>query len=149
MNEEKMDGFEKLIEELQESIDEDARKYYSEKTIQYFTHPINVGRMNDPDGAAILKGVCGDSMEMYLIISENKITKACFYTEDGCGVTVACGSIATKLAEGRSLKDALRISPAEIIEELDGLPAENIHCAILATSTLHKALADYLLRRQI
>ena len=138
----------RLGNELQESIDADVRNIYSEKVAQYAAQPENIGRMNDPDGSAFIKGLCGDTMEMYLVISDEKISEALFYT-DGCGVTLACGTVVTKLAKGRDLKDALRISPADIIDELDGLPGENLHCGILAASTLHRALADYLLRKQM
>lgn len=138
----------KLASELQKAIDDDARNIYSEEVIQYSSHPKNLGRMNDPDGSASIKGLCGDTMEMYLVIAGGIIIDARFYT-DGCGVTLACGSVATELAKARSINDVLMISPADIIYTLKSLPDENLHCAILAVSTLHKALADYLLRRQM
>ena len=141
-------NLEKLAVELQKAIDEDARNTYSDEVIQYSSHPKNLGRMNDPDGSAYIKGLCGDTVEMYLVITDETITDARFYT-DGCGVTVACGSVATELAKGKSINDVLKISPADIINELKKVPEENLHCAILAASTLHKALSDYLLRRQM
>lgn len=126
-------------------IIEDARKKYSDWVVENFMHPKNVGRMNDPDGSAFIKGLCGDTLEIYLEIRDDRITKALFFAE-GCGATVACGSVTTELAKGKNIKEVLRISPADIIDALRGLPEENLHCAILAASTLHKAVADYLLR---
>jgi nitrogen fixation NifU-like protein len=107
--------------------------------------PDNMRRMNDPDGSAFIKGQCGDTMEMYLVIAEERITEALFHT-DGCGSSMACGSTAAKLARGRTIREALRISPAEVLDAWGDLPRGDVHCAILAVMTLHKAVADYLLR---
>ncbi len=137
----------KLQKELQNSANEDAEITYSKKVIEYSLNPINVGRMNAPDGSAHITGICGDSMEIYLEIEDKTIVKALFFS-NGCGVTFACGSAVTKLVNGRHIQHALDISPGDIIDELDELPDENIHCAILATSTLHKAIAEYF-RMQI
>jgi nitrogen fixation NifU-like protein len=109
--------------------------------------PDNMARMNDPDGAADIKGLCGDTMEIYLAIKDNVIENATFHT-DGCTSSRLCGSAAARLAKGRSLKKVLRISPADIIDSWGEIPGGNVHCAILAVITLHKALADYLLRTQ-
>ncbi len=145
----KMDkNLEKIGNELQKLVDAETRKIYSEKVIQYFNRHENMGRMNAPDGSAYIKGPCGDTMEMYLEISGDNISKACFFT-DGCVPTIACGSSATKLVEGKNIHDAMKIAPADILNELDGLPEINLHCAILAINTLYKALADFLLQRQI
>jgi len=107
--------------------------------------PDNMGRMNDPDGAAHIKGLCGDSMEIYLIVNDAVITEAWFFT-DGCHASRMCGSAAARLAKGKSLKEVLRLSPADVIDSWKDIPAGNVHCAILAVNTLHKALADFLLR---
>jgi nitrogen fixation NifU-like protein len=107
--------------------------------------PENMGRMNDPDGSAFIKGQCGDTMEMYLLISGERIKEAVFFT-DGCGSSIACGSTAARLARERTIREALRISPAEVLEVLGEIPEGDTHCAILAVMTLHKALADYLIR---
>jgi len=140
-----MDKLDKFARDLQEAILKDEKKKYSEKVVQLWLNPENVRRMTDPDGAALMKGVCGDTVEIYLSIRNNKIYDASFFT-DGCGPTVACGSLVTELVKGKSIEDALKLSPASIIDALDGLPEENIHCAILAINTLHKAIADYLLK---
>ncbi len=108
----------------------------------------NMGRMNDPDGSAYIKGLCGDSMEMYLMVKEGLVTEAKFFT-DGCSASMTCGSIGASLAEGNSLKDILRLSPMNIVDNWGDIPQGNIHCAILAINTLHKAVADYLLKDSI
>ena len=117
------------------------------KKISSAQHPPNMKRLNDPDGAAWTKGLCGDTMEIYLVIKEERITEAFFYT-DGCTASRACGSAAANLAENKTLLDALRLSPADVLDMWDDIPQGNTHCAILAIGTVHKAIADYLLRRQ-
>lgn len=119
---------------------------HSHDTVGLIT-PENMGRMNDPDGAASIKGICGDSMEMYLIIDNNIVTESKFFT-DGCNSSRFCGATAARLAKGKSLKDVLRMSPADVIDAWGEIPSGNLHCAILAVSTLHKALADYLIWTQ-
>lgn len=104
-------------------------------------------RMNDPDGSAYIKGLCGDSMEMYLVIQDDFVKETSFFT-DGCTVSIACGATVTMLAKGKRVMDVLRLSPADVLAVLPDLPEGNVHCAILAIMTLHKALADYLLSRQ-
>ena len=124
-------------------MDKNKKNAYSKKTLDYANNPLNIGRMNDPSGSAWIKGPCGDTMEIYLTIENNKITETKFFT-DGCIATHACGSVVTELATDKTIDEALSISPMNIINSLEGLPEENIHCSILAVSTLHKAIADYL-----
>lgn len=109
--------------------------------------PDNMGRMNDPDGSSYVKGICGDSMEMYLVIENGIISESKFFT-DGCNSSRFCGATAARLAKGKPLKDALRLSPADVIDAWGEIPGGTVHCAILAVSTLHKAIADYLIRTQ-
>ncbi|MBN1695880.1 MAG: iron-sulfur cluster assembly scaffold protein [Spirochaetales bacterium] len=130
---------------LQEEIDKEINAAFSEKTIEYARRPLNFNRMNDPSGSAWIKGLCGDTMEIYLVIENDNIIDACFYT-DGCGATLACGSVATEFSKGKTLGEVLSFSPRNIIDHLGGLPKEHIHCAILAANTLYKAIADYLLQ---
>jgi nitrogen fixation NifU-like protein len=112
---------------------------------QYSRSPVHVGRMNDPTGSAWIKGDCGDTMEVYLTIVDDVVTEALYQT-DGCGATHACGSFITEFASGKHILDALGLSPKEIINKLGDVPEGHWHCAILAASTLHKAIADYLLK---
>jgi 7,8-dihydropterin-6-yl-methyl-4-(beta-D-ribofuranosyl)aminobenzene 5'-phosphate synthase len=110
----------------------------------YAAEPINTKRMTDPSAAAVITGPCGDTMEVYLDIEGGTIIGA-FYHTDGCGATHACGSALTAIVTGKSVGDALSLSPGSIIDALGNLPEDHVHCAVLAVSTLHKALAEYLL----
>lgn len=104
-----------------------------------------MGRMNDPDGSAWVKGICGDTMEFYLVIENSVITEAWYYT-DGCESSRYCGSTAARMAKNKTIDEVLEISPAQIIRSHPAMPEDGIHCSILAVTTLHKALAEYLLR---
>ncbi|MDD5679644.1 MAG: iron-sulfur cluster assembly scaffold protein [Candidatus Omnitrophica bacterium] len=103
------------------------------------------GQMNGPSGSAYIKGICGDQMEFYIVVENNKITDIRFHT-DGCVYTTACGAMVCTLVVGKSLQEALGISAGQVIAELKVLPKSHAHCAILAVSTLYKAIADYLLK---
>jgi len=134
------------IAKIQEALMEETRRKYSEKAIDYFTNPRNLGRKNAPDGSAMVKGICGDTMEIYLEIQDNIVISCTFYT-DGCGNTLACGSSVTEIVKGKSIEEVLKVSPHSVIEDLGRLPEEGTHCAILSVITLQKAVADYLLSR--
>lgn len=145
MNED--DEVERFARELQEQIMEQIRRTYSPAVIDHWQNPRNIRALENPDGYAKVKGTCGDSMEMYLRVKNDTITECTFQT-DGCGTTVVCGSVATELAVGKSLIEALgAVSAAEILRILGGLPEESIHCAQLASETLRRALADYLYQK--
>jgi nitrogen fixation NifU-like protein len=137
------EDFDKVIEEIQTSIIEEARKVYSEKVIERWLHPTHMGQIEDPQGSGTVTGPCGDTMHIFLRIENGTIVDARFLT-DGCATTVAAGCMACELAIGRTYKEALKISQDVILEELGGLPEESVHCALLASNTLRKALTDYL-----
>jgi nitrogen fixation NifU-like protein len=101
-----------------------------------------MGVMLDPDGHALVHGPCGDTMEMFLRVHDSLIEVAAFMT-DGCGPTLACGSMLTRMAVGKRLKEAATIEAADLIIALDGLPPEYVHCATLAVDTLQEAMADH------
>jgi nitrogen fixation protein NifU and related proteins len=101
------------------------------------------GRMNDPTASAVIRGPCGDEMEFYLVIRDGRIEEARYYTS-GCGHTRTCGAAAARRAQGRTVLEALAIRPREIVDD-ERLPREGWHCAILAVTTLYRALADHLL----
>ena len=103
------------------------------------------GRMNDPTGAAVLVGLCGDEMEFYLDIRDGVIADVKYHT-DGCAETRQCGRCAAERAFGMTVADALSINPRQIIDSSPGLPDSGRHCAILAVSALYRAIADYLLK---
>lgn len=103
------------------------------------------GRMNDPTASASIRGICGDEMEFYLVIRDGEIEDVRYHTE-GCGHTRMCGAAVARRAKGRSLMDALAINPREIIDAQECLPEEGRHCAILAVTTLYRAIAAHLLQ---
>ena len=95
------------------------------------------------NGFAINDGYCGDMMSMWLFI-ENDIVKIATFHTDGCGPSIACGSMTTEMAQGKTIDELREITPRKIIEELGGLPVDHEHCASLAAGTLQLALEDYL-----
>jgi nitrogen fixation NifU-like protein len=137
------DDFDKAVEEIQASIIEEARKVYSEKVIERWLHPKYMGEMESPQGYGKVTGPCGDTMQIYLRIENDRITDVRFLT-DGCATTIAASGMACELAIGKGFHEAFKIGKEVILEELDGLPEESIHCALLASNTLQAALIDYL-----
>ncbi len=103
------------------------------------------GRMNDPTGSSVLKGPCGEEMEFYLYIRDGILEDVKYYTE-GCYNTWTCALAVAKRAKGKSVMDALRISPGDVIDSVRDLAEQERHCAILAASTLYRAIAEYLLK---
>ena len=137
------DSLDEFAEDLQEVIIRDARAYYTDKVVDLWLNPQNMGPLEQPDGYASIRGPCGDTMAIFLEIKGETITKATFMT-DGCGPTLAAGCMATQLATGKSLHDAGEITQNVILKALGGLPDESKHCALLAANTLAKAIAEYL-----
>jgi nitrogen fixation NifU-like protein len=134
--------FEKTANELQAYIMEDARKIYSEKVIERWLNPRNLGKLRNPDGFAKIRGPCGDTMQISCKVEDHRISKIRFRT-DGCASSIASGSMATELAQGKKLEEAAEISQQMILEGLDGLPEESVHCALLASNTLKEAIKNY------
>ena len=135
-------SFDRMVEEIQRQIIEDERATYSQKVIEEYYNPKNLGRMSDPDAVGIVHGWCGDTMEIYLRMNGSRIEEATFMT-DGCGPTVACGSKLTTMVHGMSLDEACQIEQDDLVAALDGLPEESLHCAELAVNTLRKAINHY------
>ncbi len=132
---------------LQEQIMQQMRNVYSEAVIERWQNPRNVGKIDNPDGYGKVKGECGDTMEVFLKIEKNKISECTFMT-DGCGTSMAAGSMATEIAKDKTFTEALaKVSAEEILKQLGGLPPDSVHCAQLASETLRRALADYLHNR--
>ena len=102
------------------------------------------GRMNAPSGSARVVGLCGDDMEFYLDIRDGAVKEVKYYS-NGCADTRVSGRATAERAIGKSLMDVLSISPRQVIDALPGLPERGRHCAILAVSALHRAVADFLL----
>jgi len=130
-------------DKFQELVRDEMREAYSETVIDHAMNPRNVGNMDAADGYANVTGPCGDTMDIWLKVREDTITRATFMT-DGCGTTIAAGSMVTELVRGKSVSQALRISQKDVLSALDGLPEESKHCALLATNTLKAAVKDYL-----
>jgi len=106
-------------------------------------NPRNVGNMEAADGYASITGPCGDTMDIWLKVKRDTIVEATFMT-DGCGTTIAAGSMVTELAKGKSVSHAVRISQQDVLSAFDGLPEESRHCALLAANTMKAAVRDYL-----
>ncbi|NQT03764.1 MAG: iron-sulfur cluster assembly scaffold protein [Planctomycetes bacterium] len=128
----------KIAKDLQEAILEG----YSEKFKKEFLRPENIGKIKDSDCYVSITGVCGDTLEIYLVVREGKISDIRFMT-DGCGASITCASYVTRTAKGRSLEEALRIKPEEVDKYFEGLPEEHKHCAKLAVITLTAAIEKY------
>ncbi len=104
-----------------------------------------MGRINDPTSAACITGPCGETMELYLVIARDQIERVMYYT-DGCEATKACGAMVARLSEGKTVREALMISAGDVVDLLNDLSEEHVHCSILAVSTLYRAIADFLLK---
>jgi len=117
-------------------------KIYSQTVIDYARNPRNVGGTEAANGYAGVTGPCGDTMEISLKVKDDTIVKATFMT-DGCGTTIAAGSMVTELAKGKNVSQARRIGQDDVLYALDGLPEESKHCALLAANTLKAAVKDY------
>lgn len=124
---------------------EDEEEPFSAKVLHHVMEPTHLGKMDKPDGHAVITGPCGDTDEFSLRIFRDRIREIRFRTT-GCFFTIAaCDALAT-IAEGRTIDEGLRITQESILEYLGGLPDDHKHCALLAANTLHKALRVYLIR---
>ena len=116
---------------------------YSEKVMDHFRNPRNVGEIPDADGIGeVGNAKCGDIMKMYLKIDDDVITDAKFETF-GCGSAIATSSMATELIKGKPVSEALELSNKAVVEALDGLPAYKLHCSVLAEEAVKAAVKDY------
>ena len=117
---------------------------YSEKVMDHFQNPRNVGEMENPSGVGTVGNAkCGDIMRMYLDIDENGIIKEAKFKTFGCGAAVAPSSMATELVAGKTVQEALEVTNKAVMEALDGLPPVKVHCSLLAEQAIHAALWDY------
>jgi nitrogen fixation NifU-like protein len=120
---------------------------YSEKVMEHFKNPRNVGKIEDADGIGeVGNAVCGDIMKVYLKIEDNRIIDAKFKTF-GCGAAIATSSMVTELVKGKTLEEALEITNQAVAEALDGLPPHKMHCSNLAADAMHKAIEDYVSKK--
>jgi nitrogen fixation NifU-like protein len=116
---------------------------YSEKVMDHFTNPRNVGEMEDADGIGSEGNpVCGDAMKIFIKVKDDIITDVKFQTF-GCGAAIAVSSMVTEIAKGMTLEEAGKITKASLAEALDGLPPQKMHCSNLGADALQKAIKDY------
>ena len=117
---------------------------YSDKVIDHFQNPRNVGEIEDASGVGTVGNAkCGDMMRLYLKINEEQVIIDCKFKTYGCGAAVASSSMATEMIKGKIVAEAMKLTNKAVMEALDGLPPEKEHCSLLAEETLHAALWDY------
>ena len=124
---------------------------YSEKVMDHFNNPRNVGEIENASGVGTVGNAkCGDIMRIYLDIDEDtKIVKDCKFKTFGCGAAVATSSMATELVKGKTIYEALEVTNKAVMEALDGLPPVKVHCSLLAEEAIHAALWDYAEKHHI
>lgn len=116
---------------------------YSEKVMEHFNNPRNMGEIENPDGVGkVGNPVCGDIMNLYIRVKNNRIVDAKFKTF-GCGAAIATSSMVTEMVKGKTIEEALKISNRTVAEALDGLPPVKMHCSVLAEEALQSAIDDY------
>ena len=123
---------------------------YSEKVMEHFAHPHNVGVIEDANGIGeVGNAKCGDIMKMYLKINDDEIIEDVKFQTFGCASAIATSSIATDMIKGKPVTEALTLTNKAVVEALDGLPAHKIHCSVLAEEAVRAAVRDYCDRRGI
>ena len=116
---------------------------YSEKVMDHFQNPRNVGKMEDADGIGeVGNAKCGDIMKMYIKVEDDIITDVKFNTF-GCGSAIASSSMATEMIKGKPVAEALELTNKAVVEAVDGLPAQKVHCSVLAEEAIKAAIEDY------
>ena len=133
--------FDDEMDAIQEMLLDEARKTFSETVIEHFMRPQNVGEVEEAHGRARFKGPCGDTMIFSLRLDGDRIEEIKFIT-DGCGPTIACGSVLTEMVRGKTVEEAEKLTDQELLTRLGGLPDSHRHCATLAITTLRMALID-------
>lgn len=117
---------------------------YSEKVMDHFANPRNVGKIDDADGVGeVGNAKCGDIMKIFLKIDGNDVITDVKFNTFGCGAAIATSSMATELIKGKTLNEALKLTNKAVIEALDGLPPAKVHCSVLAEEAVKAAIADY------
>ena len=123
---------------------------YSEKVMDHFNNPRNVGEIEQPSGVGTVGNAkCGDIMRIYLDIDENGVIQDAKFKTFGCGAAVATSSMATELVKGKTVQEALQVTNKAVMEALDGLPPVKVHFSLLAEEAIHAALWDYAEKNHI
>ncbi len=130
-----------LAKRLETQVLEDAKEAFSETVIEYAYNPRNMGEISDADGVGRVTGTCGDTVQIQIRVENGRISESRFIT-DGCGTSIACGSMLTEMITGMTIEAALMITSDDLLRSLGGLPEENVHCTVLAVDTLHAAIND-------
>lgn len=121
---------------------------YSDKVMEHFMHPRNVGEIADADGVGeVGNPVCGDMMSFYIKVKDNRLDDIKFKTF-GCGAAIAVSSMVSEMGMGKTLEEALKITPDLVADQLEGLPKQKLHCSNLGAQALHKAIEDYQGKQQ-
>ena len=121
---------------------------YNEKVMDHFTNPRNVGEIENPDGVGEEGNpVCGDMMTFYIKVKDNVLEDVKFKTF-GCGAAIAVSSMVSEMAKGKTLEEAMKITPRSVADELQGLPKQKFHCSNLGAQALNKAIQDYLSKQK-
>ena len=123
---------------------------YSEKVMDHFSNPRNVGEIENPSGVGTVGNAkCGDIMRMYLDVDENQVIRDVKFKTFGCGAAIATSSMATEMVKGKTIQQALEVTNKAVMDALDGLPPVKVHCSLLAEQAIHAALWDYAQKNNI
>ena len=123
---------------------------YSEKVMDHFQHPRNVGEIENASGMGTVGNAkCGDIMRIYLDIDDNQIIRDVKFKTFGCGAAVATSSMATEMVKGKTIEEAMKLTNKAVMEALDGLPPVKVHCSVLAEQAIKAAVSDYYKRRGV
>ena len=121
---------------------------YTEKVLDHFSHPRNMGEMTDANGVGMVGNAkCGDIMQIFLKISDDGVIEDVSFKTFGCGAAIATSSMATEMIKGKRVEEALKISNSAVVEALEGLPPQKIHCSVLAEEAVKAAIEDYYKKR--
>lgn len=121
---------------------------YTEKVLDHFSHPRNMGEMENANGVGMVGNAkCGDIMQMFLKVNDEGVIEDVSFKTFGCGAAIATSSMATELVKGKTVEEALRLTNSAVVEALEGLPPQKIHCSVLAEEAIKAALVDYYNRK--
>lgn len=122
---------------------------YSEKVMDHFRNPRNMGKMDNASGVGeVGSAVCGDIMRVYLDVDENEIVRDVKFITFGCASAIATSSIATEMVKGKKLSEAAKLTNQAVVEALEGLPPQKIHCSVLAQQAVKRAIDDYIAKKE-
>ena len=117
---------------------------YTEKVLDHFQHPRNVGELKDANGVGMVGNAkCGDIMQMFIKVNDDGIIEDVSFKTFGCGAAIATSSMATEMIKGKSIDEALKLTNAAVVEALEGLPPQKLHCSVLAEEAVKLAIEDY------